>query len=48
MMGFGLQIGKKAGTGHLGSIRLPAFMIQFLRKTLFTENLPGTVDGTKL
>ena len=41
----GVQIGKKVGTGHFGSVRLPSFLVIMLRKTLFIENLPKTVDG---
>ncbi len=42
----GLQIGKKAGTGHYGSMRLPGFMFVWARKTLLIEKLKGTVDGS--
>ncbi|KAL3490617.1 putative apoptosis-inducing factor [Aspergillus germanicus] len=41
-----VQIGKKAGTGHAGSMKLPSFMVAYVRKTLFVENGPKTVDGT--
>ncbi|KAH8892884.1 FAD/NAD(P)-binding domain-containing protein [Thozetella sp. PMI_491] len=42
----GFQIGKKAGTGHLGSWKLPSFVVVFMRKTLFVERFPPTVDGS--
>ncbi|KAL4945483.1 hypothetical protein BDV06DRAFT_230855 [Aspergillus oleicola] len=42
----GVQIGQKAGTGHFGSIRLPSFMIIYLRKTLLVEQVPKIVDGS--
>ncbi|KAL2825079.1 putative apoptosis-inducing factor [Aspergillus cavernicola] len=42
----GVQIGRKAGTGHYGSVKLPGFLITRLRKTLFVESLPKTVDGS--
>uniref|UniRef100_A0A093UXT5 Apoptosis-inducing factor 2 n=1 Tax=Talaromyces marneffei PM1 TaxID=1077442 RepID=A0A093UXT5_TALMA len=46
MRGMGCQIGKKAGTGHLGWVKLPSFMVSFLRKNLFVERLASTVDGS--
>jgi apoptosis-inducing factor 2 len=42
----GLQIGKKAGTGHYGSIRIPSFLIVWVRKTLLVEKLGPMVDGS--
>lgn len=44
----GLQIGKNAGTGHFGNFKLPSFLVKSIRKTLFVENLPKTVDGSML
>ncbi|RFU80885.1 apoptosis-inducing factor 2 [Trichoderma arundinaceum] len=44
----GLQIGKKSGTGHWGNFKLPAFLVLMIRKTLFIEDLPKTVDGSML
>ncbi|KAH6884438.1 hypothetical protein B0T10DRAFT_579041 [Thelonectria olida] len=44
--GMGLQIGKKAGTGHFGSWRIPGFIIIFARKNLFIDKLAPTVDGS--
>ncbi|KAL2861831.1 putative apoptosis-inducing factor [Aspergillus pseudodeflectus] len=41
-----VQIGKKAGTGHLGSMKLPSFMVAYVRRTLFVEDAPKTVDGS--
>ncbi|KAI8625188.1 hypothetical protein F5Y19DRAFT_274788 [Xylariaceae sp. FL1651] len=42
----GLQIGKKAGTGHFGNFKLPSFLVSTLRKSLFIERLAKTVDGS--
>lgn len=44
----GIQIGKKTGTGHFGNFKLPSFLVIALRKTLFIDNLPKTVDGSML
>lgn len=44
----GVQIGKKTGVGHYGSWRIPEFMINHFRKTLFVEKLRPTVDGSGL
>ena len=42
-------IGRKSGTGHIGSWKLPGFMVHFLKgKTYFTENLPKMVAGTNV
>jgi len=41
----GLQIGKKAGTGHFGNFKIPSFIIVKARKTLFVENMGPTVNG---
>ncbi|KAL4794644.1 putative apoptosis-inducing factor [Aspergillus venezuelensis] len=42
----GVQIGQKGGTGHMGSIRFPSFMIAYLRKTLLVEQAPKLIDGS--
>ncbi|KAF4997639.1 hypothetical protein FGRMN_3671 [Fusarium graminum] len=39
----GVQIGK-SGTGHYGNWRIPGFVIHNLRKTLFLEQLPKTIE----
>ncbi|KAN0099518.1 putative apoptosis-inducing factor [Hyaloscypha variabilis] len=44
--GMGLTVGKKAGTGHLGSVKLPGFLVTMLRKNLFLDNLGPTVTGS--
>ncbi|KAE9364424.1 putative apoptosis-inducing factor [Stipitochalara longipes BDJ] len=44
--GMGLLVGKKAGTGHLGSVKLPGFLVTLLRKNLFLDNLGPTVTGS--
>lgn len=41
----GLQIGKEAGTGHIGTFKIPSFIIMWARKTLFVENMGPTVNG---
>jgi NADH dehydrogenase FAD-containing subunit len=42
-----VPVGRKSGTGHMGSWKLPGFMINMVKgKTLFTENLPKTIDGS--
>jgi len=39
--------GKKTGTGHFGSFKLPSFMVNMVKgKTYFTQNLPGIANGT--
>lgn len=42
----GCQIGRKTGTGHLGWVKMPSFLVQFLRKNLFVERLASAVDGS--
>jgi hypothetical protein len=42
----GVQIGKNAGTGHYGSVKLPSFLIRRVRKTLFVERMAPTVTGS--
>lgn len=42
----GVQIGRSTGTGFVGYIRLPGFLVTMMRKTLFLERLAGTVDGS--
>jgi len=42
----GLQIGKKAGTGHYGSMKVPGFIIIRARRNLFMDNLGPTVNGS--
>ncbi|KAF8848095.1 FAD/NAD(P)-binding domain-containing protein [Acephala macrosclerotiorum] len=42
-----VPVGRKSGTGHMGNWKLPGFMINMVKgKTLFTENLPKTIDGS--
>jgi hypothetical protein len=42
-----VPIGRKAGTGHLGNMRLFSFLVVMAKgKTLFTQNLAPTVDGS--
>jgi hypothetical protein len=43
----GITVGKKAGTGHLGSVKLPGFLVLMLRKNMFLEKVVGTVDGSE-
>jgi hypothetical protein len=42
----GLQVSRDHATGHLGTWRLPGFLIKKLRKTLFVERLASSVDGS--
>ncbi|KUJ13614.1 FAD/NAD(P)-binding domain-containing protein [Mollisia scopiformis] len=44
--GMGLTVGRKAGTGHLGNVKLPGFLVHFLRKNLFIDKLAPTVSGS--
>jgi hypothetical protein len=46
-VGMGLQIGRKTGTGQIGFIRLPGFLIHFLRRNLFLERVPSFIDGSE-
>ncbi|OWP06974.1 hypothetical protein B2J93_7708 [Marssonina coronariae] len=40
-------IGRKAGTGHMGNMRLPSFMVNMMKgKTYFTQNLAPMANGT--
>ncbi|KAK8137104.1 acid phosphatase [Apiospora sp. TS-2023a] len=45
---FGLQIGRNDSTGHYNSIQFPYWLMVWVRKNLYTEWLPGTVDGSRL
>jgi hypothetical protein len=39
--------GRKTGTGHFGSMKLPSFMVNMVKgKTYFTQKLVATVDGS--
>jgi NADH dehydrogenase FAD-containing subunit len=42
----GLSVGQNAGAGHWGNFQIPTFLIKYMRKTLFLENMGKTVDGT--
>jgi NADH dehydrogenase FAD-containing subunit len=42
----GLSLGKNAGTGHWGTFQMPTFVIKWIRKTLFIENMGKTLDGS--
>lgn len=39
-------IGRKAGTGHFGTMKVPSFVVVWARKNLFMDNLRPTVDGS--
>jgi hypothetical protein len=41
----GLQIGKDAGIGHVGTWKLPSFLVVRMRKNLFVERMEGMVNG---
>ncbi|KAK7911778.1 hypothetical protein PG985_014259 [Apiospora marii] len=45
---FGLQIGRNDSTGHFNSIQFPYWLMVWVRKNLYTEWLPGTIDGSRL
>jgi hypothetical protein len=42
----GLHIGKKAGIGHWGTTKVPGFLIVFLKKKLFIENMGPLINGS--
>ncbi|KAK9238079.1 hypothetical protein V1525DRAFT_387804 [Lipomyces kononenkoae] len=44
--GMGVQIGRKAATGHMGNMKLPGFLVNMLRKNLFMDKLGPTVNGS--
>lgn len=42
-----VPVGRKAGTGNMGSFKFPSFMVVMIKgKSYFTEKLPKTIDGT--
>ncbi|KAI9648579.1 hypothetical protein NHQ30_003216 [Ciborinia camelliae] len=42
-----VPIGKKVGTGHMGPIKFPSFVVNMVKgKTLFTEKLAPMVNGS--
>lgn len=44
-----VPLGRKAGTGHMGGMKLPSFMVVFVKgKTYFTQNLGSLIDGSKV
>ncbi|CRG89245.1 hypothetical protein PISL3812_06281 [Talaromyces islandicus] len=43
--GMGVQIGRNTGTGQLGKIRLPGFLVHMLRKNLFLERAGSLVES---
>jgi hypothetical protein len=44
-----IPLGKNAGTGHMGSWKLPSFMAVMLKgKTYFTQNLAPTIAGSNV
>jgi apoptosis-inducing factor 2 len=42
----GIQIGKKAGIGHFGSWTIPSFVIVYVRRMLFMEQMEGWLNGS--
>ncbi|KAK7993991.1 hypothetical protein PG989_007372 [Apiospora arundinis] len=44
----GLQIGRNQATGHYNNFKFPSWLFAYVRKTLYTEWLPGTVDGSRM
>jgi hypothetical protein len=45
--GKGVHIGRKTGTGHIGSIKIPGFLVVKMRESLFVEMMDPIVSGTK-
>lgn len=42
-----VPVGRKAGTGHIGSFKTPSFMVVMVKgKAYFTDKMPKTIDGT--
>ncbi|KAF7961092.1 hypothetical protein EAE96_000759 [Botrytis aclada] len=42
-----VPVGRKVGTGHMGGMKLPSFIVNMVKgKTLFTEKLTPMVDGS--
>ncbi|TEY71788.1 hypothetical protein BOTCAL_0086g00060 [Botryotinia calthae] len=42
-----VPVGKKVGTGHMGSMKFPSFVVNMVKgKTLFTEKLTPMVNGS--
>ncbi|KAF7934396.1 uncharacterized protein EAE98_000892 [Botrytis deweyae] len=42
-----VPVGKKAGTGHMGGMKFPSFVVNMVKgKTLFTEKLTPMVNGS--
>ncbi|KAH8589385.1 hypothetical protein B0O99DRAFT_655527 [Bisporella sp. PMI_857] len=42
----GVSIGKKAGTAHFGTYKVPSFIVVWARKNLFIDNAIPTVTGS--
>ncbi|KAK8001030.1 hypothetical protein PG991_013252 [Apiospora marii] len=42
------RIGRNDSTGHFNSIQFPYWLMVWVRKNLYTEWLPGTIDGSRL
>jgi len=41
-----VPVGRKAGTGHMGNMKLPSFMVNMVKgKNLFLDKLPNIVSG---
>lgn len=44
-----VPLGRKAGTGHMGNMKLPSFMVVMVKgKTYFTQNLGPTIAGSNV
>jgi hypothetical protein len=44
-----VPLGRKAGTGHMGSMKLPSFMVVMVKgKTYFTQNLGPVITGSNV
>ncbi len=42
-----VPVGRKAGTGHMGNMKLPSFVVNMVKgKALFTEKMPSLINGS--
>lgn len=42
-----VPVGRKAGTGHMGGMKLPSFMVNMVKgKNLFMDKMPGMISGS--
>jgi hypothetical protein len=42
-----VPVGRKAGTGHMGSMKLPSFMVNMVKgKGLFMDKMAPMINGS--